>query len=66
MTVASVFPRLEALLPLVSKPVQYVGGELNAVVKPWDSVAVVPEAGLGAVVLRSVAAVRTCVSSTRR
>ncbi|MFN8146923.1 MAG: TIGR03960 family B12-binding radical SAM protein [Candidatus Nanopelagicales bacterium] len=40
MTVESVFPRLEALLPLVSKPVQYVGGELNAVVKPWDSVAV--------------------------
>jgi radical SAM family uncharacterized protein len=35
-----VFPRLEALLPLVSKPVQYVGGELNAVVKEWDSVAV--------------------------
>lgn len=40
MSVESVFPRLEALLPLVSKPVQYVGGELNAVVKPWDSVAV--------------------------
>ena len=38
--VESVFPRLEALLPLVSKPVQYVGGELNAVVKEWDSVAV--------------------------
>jgi radical SAM family uncharacterized protein len=35
-----VFPRLEALLPLVTKPVQYVGGELNAVVKEWDSVAV--------------------------
>jgi radical SAM family uncharacterized protein len=40
VTVESVFPRLEALLPLVSKPVQYVGGELNAVVKPWDSVPV--------------------------
>ena len=38
--VESVFPRLEALLPLVSKPVQYVGGELNAVAKEWDSVAV--------------------------
>jgi len=38
--VESVFPRLEALLPLVSKPVQYVGGELNAVTKEWDSVAV--------------------------
>jgi radical SAM family uncharacterized protein len=33
-----VFPQLEALLPLISKPVQYVGGELNAVVKEWDSV----------------------------
>lgn len=32
----SVFNRLEALLPLVSKPVQYVGGELNAVCKPWE------------------------------
>ncbi|MGE0820200.1 MAG: TIGR03960 family B12-binding radical SAM protein [Candidatus Nanopelagicales bacterium] len=40
MPVESVFPRLEALLPLVSKPVQYVGGELNAVAKEWDSVAV--------------------------
>lgn len=40
MTVESVFPQLEALLPLVTKPVQYVGGELNAVSKPWESVAV--------------------------
>jgi radical SAM family uncharacterized protein len=40
VTVESVFPRLEALLPLVTKPVQYVGGELNSVVKPWESVAV--------------------------
>ncbi len=40
MSVESVFPQLEALLPLVSKPVQYVGGELNAVTKPWDSVSV--------------------------
>jgi radical SAM family uncharacterized protein len=31
----SIFDRLEPLLPRVSKPVQYVGGELNAVVKPW-------------------------------
>jgi len=31
----SVFARLEPLLPRVQKPVQYVGGELNAVVKPW-------------------------------
>src|SRR5690349_18255189 len=33
--VESVFPALERLLPLVSKPIQYVGGELNATVKPW-------------------------------
>jgi radical SAM family uncharacterized protein len=32
----SVFDRLEALLPRVSKPIQYVGGELNATVKDWD------------------------------
>jgi radical SAM family uncharacterized protein len=31
-----VFPALEALLPAVRKPVQYVGGELNAQVKAWD------------------------------
>ena len=40
MSVASVFPRLEQLLPRVSKPIQYVGGELGAVVKDWDSVQV--------------------------
>ncbi|MFB9431361.1 TIGR03960 family B12-binding radical SAM protein [Streptoalloteichus tenebrarius] len=40
MSVESVFPRLEPLLPLVSKPVQYVGGELNATVKDWDATAV--------------------------
>ncbi|MFC1232656.1 TIGR03960 family B12-binding radical SAM protein [Streptomyces sp. Sce081] len=33
----SVFPQLEALLPHVQKPIQYVGGELNSTVKPWDS-----------------------------
>ncbi|MCP2165113.1 TIGR03960 family B12-binding radical SAM protein [Goodfellowiella coeruleoviolacea] len=38
--VESVFPQLEPLLPRVSKPVQYVGGELNATVKDWDSTAV--------------------------
>ncbi|CAA9399135.1 MAG: FIG092679: Fe-S oxidoreductase [uncultured Nocardioides sp.] len=32
----SVFPRLEARLPSVQKPIQYVGGELNSVVKDWD------------------------------
>ncbi|CAB4908051.1 unannotated protein [freshwater metagenome] len=33
---ASIFHEIEALLPMVSKPIQYVGGELNAVVKPWE------------------------------
>ena len=37
---ASLFPRLEPLLAQVSKPIQYVGGELNARSKDWDSVAV--------------------------
>ncbi len=36
MSVASVFPRLEPRLPSVSKPIQYVGGELNSTVKDWD------------------------------
>ncbi|HEY8451065.1 MAG TPA: TIGR03960 family B12-binding radical SAM protein [Natronosporangium sp.] len=40
MSVASVFPQLEPLLPKVSKPIQYVGGELGAVVKEWDSTTV--------------------------
>ncbi|WP_344803578.1 TIGR03960 family B12-binding radical SAM protein [Microlunatus ginsengisoli] len=31
----SLFPRLEPLLARVSKPIQYVGGELNSVVKDW-------------------------------
>ncbi|HEY6740578.1 MAG TPA: TIGR03960 family B12-binding radical SAM protein [Actinopolymorphaceae bacterium] len=39
-TVTSVFPRLEALLPRVQKPIQYVGGELNSTVKDWDEVSV--------------------------
>src|SRR5262249_5456500 len=38
--VESLFERLEPLLPLVSKPIQYVGGELNVRVKDWDDVAV--------------------------
>src|SRR5271165_3336342 len=37
MPVESVFPQLEPLLPLVRKPVQYVGGEVNSVVKDWDA-----------------------------
>jgi radical SAM family uncharacterized protein len=40
MSVQSVYPQLEPLLPLVRKPVQYVGGELNSVVKDWDAAAV--------------------------
>jgi radical SAM family uncharacterized protein len=40
MSVSSVFPQLEPLLPRVSKPIQYVGGELGAVVKDWDTTAV--------------------------
>ena len=37
---ASLFPRLEPLLARVAKPIQYVGGELNARVKDWDAVEV--------------------------
>ncbi|WP_090049560.1 TIGR03960 family B12-binding radical SAM protein [Lentzea fradiae] len=40
MSAESVFPRLEPLLPRISKPVQYVGGELNATVKDWDAASV--------------------------
>ncbi len=36
----SVFARLEPLLPLVSKPVQYVGGELNASYQDFDAATV--------------------------
>ncbi len=39
-TDAPVFDRLEQVLPLVSKPVQYIGGELNAAHKDWDEAAV--------------------------
>ena len=40
MSVESVFPRLEPLLPQVQKPIQYVGGELDAAVKDWDAATV--------------------------
>ncbi|HEY9482324.1 MAG TPA: TIGR03960 family B12-binding radical SAM protein, partial [Micromonosporaceae bacterium] len=40
MTVTTVFPQLERLLPQVNKPIQYVGGELGAVVKDWESASV--------------------------
>jgi len=36
MPVESVYPALEPLLPRVRKPIQYVGGEVNSVVKDWD------------------------------
>jgi radical SAM family uncharacterized protein len=34
--IESLFARLEPLLPGVSKPIQYVGGELHSAVKDWD------------------------------
>src|SRR5690606_31590259 len=40
MAVRSVFEELEHLLPRVSKPVQYIGGELTASVKDWDEATV--------------------------
>ena len=40
MAPASLFARLEPLLPSVQKPIQYVGGELNSGVKDWDSASV--------------------------
>src|SRR5690348_670610 len=40
MSSISVWPQLERLLPQVSKPIQYVGGELGAVVKDWDATTV--------------------------
>ena len=38
VSVESLFARLEPVLLQVSKPIQYVGGELNAVSKDWDEV----------------------------
>jgi len=37
MPVESIYPALEPLLPLVRKPVQYIGGEVNSTVKDWDA-----------------------------
>lgn len=34
---ASHFDRLEPLLARISKPIQYVGGEVNSVLKEWDA-----------------------------
>lgn len=38
MTNSSLWREVERVLPTVTKPGRYVGGELNQVVKPWDSV----------------------------
>ncbi len=38
LTQKSLQQRIERILPTVTKPGRYVGGELNQVVKPWDSV----------------------------
>jgi radical SAM family uncharacterized protein len=40
MAAETVWPRLEPLLPRVSKPIQYVGGELGAQVKDWGAATV--------------------------
>jgi radical SAM family uncharacterized protein len=45
MPVESLFPRLESLLTQVSKPIQYVGGELNSTIKDWDGELGEPGAG---------------------
>src|SRR6201986_2729077 len=37
MPIESVYPRLEPLLPRVRKPIAYVGGEVNSVLKDWDA-----------------------------
>ncbi len=36
----SIFPQLEDVLPLVNKPIQYVGGEINARGKDWEATSV--------------------------
>ena len=36
MTGETLYPRLEPLLAQIQKPIQYVGGELNSQVKPWE------------------------------
>ena len=38
MTPHQIETALEHILPRVVKPGRYTGGELNQVVKPWDSV----------------------------
>ena len=43
MTGESLYPVLEPLLAQIQKPIQYVGGELNSQVKPWEDAAVLAE-----------------------
>jgi radical SAM family uncharacterized protein len=38
-TAAEITARLHRILPTVSKPARYTGGELNQVIKDWDAVA---------------------------
>lgn len=40
MSSAPIFDQIESLLPRVNKPIQYLGGELNSVIKDWDLVEV--------------------------
>src|SRR3954469_1608772 len=40
MTGETLYPRLEPLLAQIQKPIQYVGGELNSRVSPWEDAAV--------------------------
>ena len=40
VSVESLFERLEPLLSRVTKPIQYVGGELNSRIKDWDDVSI--------------------------
>ncbi len=39
LTPSEINQKLERILPIVQKPARYVGGELNQVVKNWDSIA---------------------------
>lgn len=38
ITPADILFKLERILPTVQKPGRYTGGELNQVIKPWDSI----------------------------
>ena len=38
LTPAEITSKLERILPMVQKPARYIGGELNQVVKNWESI----------------------------